>query len=80
MQLCTSGLRASLSFKNEDRGVSVNLSAELDRIEISAFDFNDVMPKKNVTPSQIQRRRRQKVARSKEEKFVQEISSVVVCF
>ena len=66
MQLCTDGFQASLSFKNEDIGVSVNFSAELGRIELPTFAFNDMMPKKNVTPSQLRRRRRCKAARTKE--------------
>ena len=66
MQLCASGFKASLSFKNEDIGVSVNLSADLGRIESPAFAFNDMMTKKNLTTSQL----RHKAAWSKEENAV----------
>ena len=78
MQLCSDGFKASLSFKNEDTGVSVSFSAKLGRIEIPTFAFNDMMPKKNVTPSQLRRRRRRKAARSKEENVVHEATEGAV--
>ena len=77
-QLCASGFKASLSFKNEHTGVSVNLSAEIGRNESPAFAYNGMIPKKNVTPSQLRRRRRRKAARSKEENAVHEATECAV--
>ena len=66
MQLCARGFHASLSLSNNDSGISVNLSADIGRVDQPRFAFNETKPRKNTSPTQLRRRKRRKEARSRE--------------
>ena len=78
MQLCARGFHASLSLSNNDSSISVNLSADIGRVDQPRFAFNETKPRKNTSPTQLRRRKRRKEARSREENVAQVAAEQVV--
>ena len=78
MQLCARGFHASLSLSNNDSGISVNLSADIGRVDQPRFAFNETKPRKNTSPTQLRRRKQRKEARSREENVAQVAAEQVV--